>query len=70
MVTESPKLSIEKMKVPKEVRERFKNISVPHITHMDTVESELVISSELGYEPTIGKAGNLHHRRFGQIILK
>ena len=36
------------MKISKEVRKRFKNISVPHITHMDTLESALVVSSELG----------------------
>jgi len=38
----------KELPIPKDMMERFKDISQPHITQMDTLETALVISSELG----------------------
>ena len=38
----------KELPIPKAMMERFKDISQPHITQMDTLETALVMSSELG----------------------
>jgi len=38
----------KELPIPKDMMERFKDISQPHITQMDTLETALVMSSKLG----------------------
>jgi|TARA_Y100000310_G_C20618004_1_gene781702 hypothetical protein len=50
-ITEEPLLSqwdTPPLEIDKDILKRFKNITVPSITHMDTLESALVVSAELG----------------------
>ena len=40
----------KELKIPNEIWERFQDLSKPHITHMDTLESALCVSAKLGNE--------------------